>query len=82
MKKRIKKKFYDLYHQEVSLLEKEYTDRWDFENAVAELNFYLNQTTGIGRKIKLLRDSMRWDSSRDRAETERIKGGNCFYGTC
>lgn len=62
MTKRIKKKFDDLYHQEVSLLEKEHTDRWDFENAVTELNFYLDQTPGIGRKIKLLRDSIRWDS--------------------
>lgn len=64
MKKRIKKKFDDLYHQEVSLLEKEYADHWDFENAVAELNFDLDQTPGIGAKIKLLRDSIQWDSMR------------------
>lgn len=64
MKKRLQKKFFDLYHQEVSLLEEEYSDRWDFENAVAEINHYLGKTAGIGRKIRLLREAIWWDSKR------------------
>lgn len=64
MKIRLQKKLGDLYRREVNLLEDEYSDRWDFENAVAELNFYLDQTPGTGRKIKLLRDSIEWDPVR------------------
>lgn len=61
MKIRLQKKLGDLYRREVNLLEDEYPDRWDFENAVAELNFYLSKTHKISKKIRILHESIEWD---------------------
>lgn len=61
MKIRLQKKLGDLYRREVNLFEDEYSDRWDFENAVAELNFYLSKTRKTSKKIRILRDSINWD---------------------
>lgn len=62
MKKRIQKKFNQLYNHEVTLIEQQYSDRWDVNNGIAELNFYLGKTTKLSKKIRILQNAIKFDS--------------------
>ena len=62
MKKRIQKKFNQLYNHEITLIEQQYSDRWDVNNGIAELNFYLDKTTKLNKKIRILQNAIKFDS--------------------
>lgn len=62
MKKRIQKKFNKLYNHEVTLIEQQYSDRWDVNNGIAELNFYLDKTTKLNKKMHILQNAIKFDS--------------------
>lgn len=61
MKKRIQKKFNKLYDHEVTLIEQQYSDRWDVNNGIAELNFYLDKTTKLNKKMRILKNAIKFD---------------------
>lgn len=62
MKKRIQKKFNKLYDHEVTLIEQQYSDRWDVKNDIDELNFYLNKTQKLSKKMHILQNTIKFDS--------------------
>lgn len=62
MKKRIQKKFNQLYDHEVTLIEQQYSNRWDVKNDIDELNFYLNKTQKLSKKMHILRNAIKFDS--------------------
>ena len=56
------KKFNQLYNHEVTLIEQQYSDRRDVNNGIAELNFYLDKTTKLNKKIRILQNAIKFDS--------------------
>lgn len=62
MKKRMQKKFNQLYNHEVTLIGQQYSDRWDVNNDIAELNFYLDKATNLSKKIRILQNAIKFDS--------------------
>lgn len=61
MKKRLKKKINKLIQQDKQLFGQLYPDTWDYNNAEAELSYYLNQQPKTRSKIKLLRHAINFE---------------------
>lgn len=62
MKKRIQKKFTQVYNHETTLIDRQHCDRWDVKNDIDELNFYLNKTQKLSKKMHILRNAIKFDS--------------------